>query len=125
MSRFHEERAIRALVERYFTATYEADLPAVKSCFHEQAAMFGFLGPETVMGGPGHFFNDLASRPSMAEEAVDCKYVIRRISVTGNIADAVISVDGFFGAFSVEDHFHLMKLEGEWKIVCKTFTTVD
>lgn len=50
--------------------------------------------------------------------------VVKNISVSGNTAQASILVDNFFGVFQIEDSFHLLKLNGEWRIVCKNFTTL-
>jgi len=60
----------------------------------------------------------------MKKTNINCKIVIGNINVTGNVATACIYVDNFFGAFRVNDYFHLLKTNNEWKIVCKTFTTV-
>lgn len=121
---FKEAEAVKALMERYFDAVYRADIPMLKTIFHENASMNGYLGPDMLVGSPEPFFADLSSKPSMAQEKTDCRYVIKSLQVTGNIAAVTLLVDQFFGAVSIEDHFHLLKADGEWKILCKTFTTL-
>lgn len=122
---FLDCEAVKDLFAQYFDAVYRADVAKLRTLFHPQAAMYGYLGPQLLAGTPEPFFADLASKPSMAENRDDCRCVTRHISVTGNIAEATLLVDGFYGAACIEDHFHLVKENGAWKIVCKTFTTID
>lgn len=121
---FDDCKKIENLLKRYFEAVGGADIETLKTIFHENASMYGYLGDDSVVGTPQIFFDDLKSKPSMKESKIDCKMVIGNINVTGNIATASIYVDNFFGAFRVNDYFHLLKIDNEWKIVCKTFTTL-
>ena len=121
---FLETEAVKKLVERYFRAVYEADIAKLKTIFHEKAAMNGYLGENLLIGTPEPFFADLASKPSMAESKTDCRCVIKHLAVTGQIAEVTLLVDGFYGGACIEDHFHLIKEKNEWKIICKTFTTL-
>lgn len=124
MSLFHDYEKIELLLRDYFKAVGNADIVRLKTIFHEQAAMYGYLGNDAVVGTPDIFFADLSSKPSMQSQGIDCRMVIKNISVAGNTAQAAIFVDNFFGAFQIKDFFHLLKVNGEWKIVCKTFTTL-
>lgn len=121
---FDSAQQIKALIEQYFVAVCQADVPRLKSIFHDQAAMYGYLGDLALAGTPEPFYGDLSSKPSMAQEGINCTYVLLNLQVTGSIAAATILVDNFFGAVTVEDQFHLMRVDGRWRIVCKTFTTL-
>ena len=123
-TRFSETEAVKNLLERYFDAVYRADIGTLKTIFHEKASMNGYLGPDLLIGTPEPFFADLSSKPSMEANKDDCRCVITNLQVTGGIAEATLFVDGFYGAATIEDHFHLVKEAGAWKIVCKTFTTL-
>lgn len=122
---FLAAEAIKKLLEEYFAAVYQADIPKLKEIFHPQAAMYGYLGADLLAGTPEPFLADLGSKPSMAANKDDCRYVIKNLAVTGEIAEATLLVDGFYGAACIEDHFHLICTKGRWQIVCKTFTTID
>lgn len=124
MAAFTDYEKIEALLRRYFDAVGGADIGTLKTIFHEKASMNGYLGADAVIGTPEIFYADLSSKPSMKEQGIDCRMVIRSIQVCGNIAQASIFVDNFFGAFQIEDYFHLLKVDGEWRILCKTFTTL-
>ena len=58
--------------------------------------MYGYLGDARLSGTPRAIFQDLASKPSVAEQGIDCRYVVTSIHVTGKIATASIAVDNFF-----------------------------
>ena len=124
MSVFQDYKEIETLLGDYFAAVSAADIGTLKTIFHENASMYGSLGNDAVIGTPEIFFSDLAGKPSMKSQGVDCRMVIKNISVCGRTAQASIFVDNFFGAFQIKDFFHLLKLDGKWRILCKTFTTL-
>ncbi|WP_290770785.1 nuclear transport factor 2 family protein [Anaerofustis sp.] len=121
---FLEAKAIEQLVEKYFNAVYAADIDTLKKIFHEKAGMSGYLGEDVIVGTPEIFYEDLSSKPSMKSENIDCKCVISDLEVIGGIAKVTLYVDGFFGFATIKDLFHLIKVDDEWRIIQKTFTTV-
>ncbi len=86
--------------------------------------MAGYLGDELMVGTPEPFFSDLGGHPSMAESGAPYKAAIEDVHVAGRIASARVEESGFFEATSFVNYFHLLKAEGEWKIVSKAFQTV-
>lgn len=124
MAVFTDYEQIESLLRDYFEAVGNADIAKLKTIFHEKASMNGYLGADAVIGTPEIFYADLASKPSMRSQGIDCRMVIRAIQICGNIAQASIFVDNFFGTFQIEDYFHLLKVDGSWRILCKTFTTL-
>lgn len=123
-SHFLQVEAVKDLMARYFDAVYRADTKELREIFHPQASMNGFLGENLLVGTPEPFYEDLESKPSMAQRGDDCRCVLQSVKVTGGIAEASLLVDGFYGAATIEDHFHLLLVEGHWRILCKTFTTL-
>ena len=121
---YQETESVKAQIDRYFDAVYRADIGTLKEIFHPEASMNGFLGDALLIGSPEPFFADLSSKPSMASQGTDCRGVVTSVRVTGSIAEATLFVDGFFGAACIEDHFHLLRVDGQWRILCKTFTTL-
>lgn len=115
---------VRAVVQRYIDATYQADIPALKSCFHREARMTGYLGDTLQIGTPQPFFDDMGSAPSMESKGDPYHAEIRSLSVTGSIASAVVYETGFRGNGVLEDHFQLILEQGEWSIISKNFTTL-
>lgn len=121
---FTKVKAIETLLKDYFQAVYKADVTTLKTIFHTNASMYGYLGDNAVVGTPEIFFADLLSKPSMEASAIECNCVIDSIQVEGSVATATIYVDNFYGVANVKDAFHLLEEAGQWHIVCKTFTTL-
>lgn len=120
-----ETEQVREVVQRYIDGTYTADIPALRSCFHEQARMTGFLGDTMLIGTPEPFFEDMSSSPSMESQGHPYVGTIKSLNVQGRIANAVLYQTGFKGSGVIEDHFHLIKDGGVWSFISKTFTTLD
>lgn len=109
------------MMERYVDATFRADVEAVRRTFHPEASMSGWLGDELLVGTPEPFFLDLGSRPSMAETGAPYKAEISSIEVNGRAAGATLTESGFFGVMSFVNYFTLLLMDGEWRIMSKTF----
>ncbi|MFK7810697.1 MAG: nuclear transport factor 2 family protein [Saprospiraceae bacterium] len=54
--------------------------------------------------------------------AVKAKAQISSITVTGDAANAKLEIE--YETFTFVDFMHLLKIDGEWKIVSKTYTTI-
>jgi len=118
------EAAVRQVIERYADCTYRADVEGLKSVFHPQAAMTGYLGEQLIVGGPEPFFKDVAEHPAMAETGAPYKWEIVALKVYGRTASVILEEAGFFGEGRFVDHFHLLNVQGEWKIISKNFETL-
>lgn len=117
-------KCVRKCVEAYIDGTFCADIEELKNCFAPEAVMNGYLDGQMLMGTPEPFFEDMASAPSMKETACAYHAEITHLFVMGSIASAIVEETGFRGTVSMETHFQLMKINDEWKIVSKLFTTI-
>ena len=118
-----EEQAVRKVVQQYIDGTYQGDVKALKKCFHPKAVMNGYLQDQLILGGPEPFFENIENNPSMAEGGAPYKGQITFIDVVGKVASVTIKETGFAGTMAFTDYFHLIKDQGEWKIISKAFTT--
>ncbi len=118
-----EEEAVRKVVQQYVDGTYQGDVKALRDCFHPKAVMNGYLQDQLLVGGPEPFFENIENNPSMAEAGAPYKGEITFVDVVGNVASVTIKETGFGGDMAFTDYFHLLKEQGEWKIISKTFTT--
>jgi hypothetical protein len=96
----------------------KGDVSKLKEAFHEDARMFGALMGTRYDIPIAKLFELSESMP-----ADTGKYRGRIVSVsqTGDVAFAAVAEDGFWGAVSFVDYFLLTRIEGKWKITCKTF----
>lgn len=118
-----EKEAVRKVVQQYIDGTYKGDVKALRDCFHPKAVMNGFLQDQLLLGGPEPFLENIENNPSMAEAGVPYKGEITFVDLVGNVASVTIKETGFAGSMNFTDYFHLLKEQGEWKIISKTFTT--
>ena len=116
----NDEAAVKALAAAYIKATYEGDSGTMKKIFHKSAVMNGYLRGQSGMGGPDRFIDQLENNPSLKSAKAPYKATIDYIHVSGKIGSVTISETGF-GEMSFTNYFHLMKENGEWKIVGKTY----
>jgi hypothetical protein len=116
--------AVRATMERYVDAVYRADVATLRYLFHPAAAMCGYLGENLLAGSPEPFFLDLGGRPSMQAQQAPYKAEILDVHASSLTASLRLEETGFFGAYSFVNYFHLLQVDGEWKIVSKTFQSL-
>ena len=117
------EQAVRQVIHKYIDGTYQGDVKSLKDCFHPQAVMNGYLQGQLITGGPEPFFADIASKPSFADSGIPYKGEISSVDVAGDVASVTVKETGFGGSMAFTNYFHLLKDQGVWKIVSKTFTT--
>ncbi len=116
-----EYNLIRDVLLAYIEGCVKADSSIMKPSFHEQATVVFVDGEGRMVQGPVEQIlfapvdNDFEASP-------DAESVIARIDIVGNAASARVDTNNLYG-FSFTDFFHLLKSEGEWKIVNKAFHT--
>ena len=115
--------AVQNVIQQYINGTYHGDVEKLRRCFHENALMSGYLGDQMMISGPEPFFEDISKNPPMSEAGAPYNGEITSIEITGNTANVTVKETGFAGTLNFTNYFHLMKVEDEWKIMSKTFTT--
>lgn len=113
-----EEAAVRAAVEHYLIAHATGDGSHHEMVFHPEAKLFwvrdGALNTRTsaeyIAGSPGKPADDEDQRHRE----------ITLVDVTGDAAVAKVVLDYPNATFT--DYMSLLKIDGEWRIVNKTFT---
>jgi len=115
---------VSAVIQKYIDGTYNADIALLKSVFHRDARINGYLGEQLITGTPELFFQDMASKPSMKLKGEPYDAKITSLSVTDRIASAMLYESGFRNSTNFENRFELIFDEGKWQIISKTFTTI-
>jgi hypothetical protein len=116
--------AVRAVMQRYVEAVYKADVATLRGLFHPAAVMSGYLGDTLLAGSPEPFLLDVGGRPSMESMGAPYKADIVDVHASSLTASLRVEETGFFGSFNFVNYFHLLKVDGEWKIVSKTFQSI-
>ena len=114
-----EQSAITEVVHLYINGSREGDADKLRRAFHPDARMFGSLAGQRIDVPIDEFFALASGRPA----DVDGTYEARVVSLeqVGDAATAAIEETGFWGTLSFTDFFSLSRIDGEWKIVNKTF----
>jgi ketosteroid isomerase-like protein len=119
-----EETAVRAVLEAYADAVFRGDADTLSRLFHPRAVMNGYLGDHLHLGGPELFLDDIRSHPPMSQTAPHFKTTWSAVHISGRTATATLHEDGFFGEGKFVNYFHLLKVDGQWKMMSKLFESL-
>lgn len=109
------------VIKTYIRGTFEGDVAVLKSVFHPDAHMAGFLGGEASHGTPQPFLDVIGANPSVKSSGAPYETEITYLQMDGDIANATLVERGLLG-MTFTNHFQLMREDGQWRIVSKTYT---
>ena len=94
----------------------------LKELFHSSAVMSGYFQGEFYIGSPELFFDEIRDNPLSTE--ADSAYVteITSEALFGQIATVVLEEKGYLGLYDLINLFQLTLVDGEWKIVSKSYS---
>jgi len=113
-------QAVTDVVQSYVDACHQGDVNILKSLFHPEAAMFGYLAGNLLGEGPEPFFDAIANSEAPKDSDCDYQAEIEHVAVFGEIATATLRENNLLGLDFI-NHFQLLKADGEWLIVAKLF----
>ena len=114
-----EQTAITQVVQAYIDGSRSGDADALRGAFHPDARMYGSIAGQRFDLPIEEFIALASGRPA----DLDGTYEARIVSVeqVGDAATAAIEETGFWGTLSFTDFFALSRIDGDWRIVNKTF----
>jgi len=112
----NEQDAITKVVQHYIDGARSGKGDDMKPAFHEEATVFGYVGPDLFAGPIQNLFawNDDNGPATELEDR------IASIDVTGTVAMVRLELENWTG-FRFTDLFTLLKVDGDWKIMNKVF----
>ncbi len=113
---------IARVITQYAEAYLKADVDALQDVFAPDAIMNGHVGDRLVEGTPEVFIQNVGKAPPICSLGKNPRYEIGDIQITGHAA-AVTVTQTDFGDFNFTDYMHLLKRDGRWQIISKTFST--
>ena len=110
------EAAVAMVAKQYYAAMLGADGDRLKDIFHPMAIIVGHFGGELEQSTLEAF---IASTPDArtGEGPFECR--VDNMVLVGDIA--VITLGGYSYGHWFSDHLSLVEIEGQWRIVSKTF----
>ena len=116
----------QAVLQDYIDGTFEGDVEKLRSCFHPDAVMNGYIGEKLQEGTPDIFFENIGNAPPFKDSDFADRVTgkIAFVHVSGRCASAAVEETGYAGMLAFTDYFHLAQTSsGEWKIYSKYVCT--
>ena len=120
MSQNEEAGRARAVIQEYVDACAAGSAERLRTIFHDNALMSGYMMGEYLMGSPEPFFQAVENPPPGAGTSGAYQAEITNVEISGPVASITLKEAGFMG-INFTDYFHLAKVNDEWKIISKTF----
>ena len=114
-----EEAAVRAALQHYLLGHATGDGSHYEIVFHPEAKLFWIRDGALATRTSAEYIAGAGGQPA-ADEA-QRRREITMVDVTGDAAVAKVVLDYPGRVFT--DYMSLLKIDGEWKIVNKTFTS--
>jgi len=112
------KKAIEEVVGKYIEGGRAADSSIMKPAFHENAQMSG-PAEDGAFSGPIQALYDFVDSNGPAP---DLEMRIVNITVSDERAASVVLHADHWHGKNFTDHFHLLKIDGTWKILNKIYS---
>lgn len=112
------EQITRA-VDLYVEGVREGDAAKLREAFHPSARMWGSLMGQRYDVPISEMIAMFDGKPCDVDGSY--KAEVTSVDQTEDTASATLAEEGFWGTVSFVDFFALARIDGEWKIVNKTF----
>ena len=110
--------AICRLLQLCTEGEAKGDVAKLREAFHGDARMFGSFAGVRYDVPIAELFSLAESAPA---DTGNYRSRVLSVQQTGDAAVAVVAEEGYWGNVSFVDYFHLARIDGAWKIVCKLF----
>jgi hypothetical protein len=114
-----EEAAIRAAIEHYFRGHATGNGEHFRKVFHPESKLFWVKDGKLTQLTSEEYIARASGKPP-ADEA-ERKRSITSIDITGSAAVVKVLLD--YPNARLTDYMSMLKIDGEWKIVNKTFVS--
>ena len=111
-----ENDAIIEVVQHYIDGAKSGSGEQMKPAFHEDATIFGYIGPD-LFAGP---IQQLFAWNDENGPATELQAQIARIDFIDTVATVRLELENWTG-HRFTDLFTLLKVDGQWKIMNKVF----
>jgi hypothetical protein len=114
-----EEAAVRQAIEHYFRGHATGDGRHFRKVFHPEAKLFWMREGKFTQRTSEEYIAGASGKP--APDEAGRKRSIQHIDITGNAAVVKVLLD--YPSARLTDYVSMLKIDGEWKIVNKTFVS--
>lgn len=114
-----EKKAVAVPLENYIKAHASGDAEFIRKAFHTEAKVMFFANEKFNQWSAEEFAARFTGKPAADENKRKRSFEI--IDVAGNAAIARVVLD--YPTVKFTDYMTLLKIDGEWKIINKTFSS--
>jgi hypothetical protein len=114
-----EDAAVRQAIEHYFRGHATGDGQHFQKVFHPEAKLFWMRDGKFTQRTSADYIAGASGKP--APDEAQRKRSIESIDITGNAAVVKVLLD--YPNARLTDYMSMLKIDGEWKIVNKTFVS--
>jgi hypothetical protein len=114
-----EEAAVRQAIEHYFRGHATGEGQHFQKVFHPEAKLFWVREGKFTQRTSAEYIAGASGKP--APDEAQRKRKIESVDITGNAAVVKVSLD--YPNVHFTDYMSMLKIDGEWKIVNKTFVS--
>jgi len=118
MAQIDDYNEIVRVLGLYMEGASKGDLGSLKEAFHDDASMYGHIEGWRYDMPITQFFDVAVAKPG---DTGSYRGRVLSVNQVGDAASAVVAEDGYWGSVSFIDFMTLIRLDGVWKIVNKTF----
>ena len=115
-NRTDEADAVIAVAGNYFRAMVDADEQELRRVFHPNASVIGHFGGKLEFASVDEF---IKGTPHAKTGDKPFDYRVEGVVLEGDTA--VVTVGNYCYARWFTDHLSMLKIDGRWQIVAKTF----
>jgi Putative lumazine-binding len=119
MATAQETDQITQVIDLYIEGCRDGDAGKLREAFHPEARMWGSLGGQRFDIPVTEMIAMVDGSPVDVEGSY--KAQVTSTQQTDDAAEVVLAEEGFWGTVSFVDFFSLARIDGDWKIVNKTF----
>ncbi|HVF44943.1 MAG TPA: nuclear transport factor 2 family protein [Pyrinomonadaceae bacterium] len=112
-----EEAAVRQSIEHYFRGHATGSGDEFRKVFHPEAKLFFIRDGKLTQVTSEEYISRATGKP--APDEAKRRRSVESIDVSGNAAVAKLLLD--YPDAKITDYMSLLKVDGEWKIINKTF----
>jgi hypothetical protein len=109
--------AVKAPLKSYIRAHETGNADFIRRAFAKDAKVMGYMGGKFIFWGIEEYAGRFSGKP--AEDEAQRKRSFEMLDVTEDAAVAKVVLD--YPSVKFTDYMSLLKIDGEWKIVGKSF----
>ena len=117
-----ELQAITAAINLYVDGLHTGDIETLRKAFHPKAMMYGISSKAVTIVEIEGLYSFVSSNNPPAKTGEPHQCFITNIQHAGNAASVEMVEDAAYGS-DYTNYFHLLKIDGKWQIVSKTYNT--